>query len=336
MSTERAAWHAKVVEAAIDPDRPICDPHHHLWRHPTDPYLLENLRADTGAGHNVVRTVFLECMAEWRKDGPEHLRPVGETEFVAEIAEASADGKGAEIEGIMSYADLLLGDAVEEVLAAHEAAGRGRFRGIRYVTSWHDDPKLSMGHTNPPPGVMDDERYRAGVRKLGSLGYTYDVMVYHPQLSKLAEVARACPETTIVCNHLGAPLGVGPYRDRRAEALAEWRPGMSELAGCPNVVLKVGGIGMPMYGIRWDRQETPPTSEELAAPWRDEIRFAIDAFGPARCMFESNFPVDGRGAGYVVLWNAFKRIAEGYSEAEKTDLFHDCAARAYKLTTIGG
>ncbi len=330
---EHAAWIAQVSEEALEPGLAICDPHHHLWLdngHTGWPYTLDDLHADTGSGHNVVRTVFLECHAEYRTDGPRHLRPVGETEFVLQQAQRSAESGQAEIAGIMSAADLALGDGVDEVLAAHEAAGGGRFRGIRYITAQDDHPPLSMGASEP----MDSTAYLDGVRKVGAMGYTYDAMVYHPQLPELAAVAWACPDTPIVINHLGGFLGTGPYKDRRDASLTVWRAGMAELAACPNTYLKVGGIGMPMMGFRWDKQPVPPTSEELAAPWVEPIRDVIDRFGPERCMFESNFPVDKRGAGYVVLWNAFKRIAADYSADEKRDLFHNTAARAYRLPTV--
>ncbi len=330
---DHAAWIAQVREQALEPDLPICDPHHHLWLdagHTGWPYTLDDLHADTSAGHKIVRTVFLECHAEYRADGPEHLRPVGETEFVVELAERSASSGQAEIAGIMGHADVCLGDAVEEVLAAHEEAGRGRFRGVRYSTAQDSHPPLAMAHCT----TMDDPGYRAGVRKVGSMGYTYDAMVYHPQLPELVKVARACPDTPIVVNHLGCLLGTGPYKDRREEILAFWRSAMADLAACPNTFLKVGGIGMPMMGFRWDKQDVPPTSEELAKPWAEPIQWAIETFGPDRCLFESNFPVDQRGAGYVVLWNAYKRIAADYSLAEKRDLFHDTAARAYRLPAL--
>jgi len=328
------AWLAQVTETALEPELPICDAHHHLWLdlgHTGWPYTLADLHADTGSGHNVVHTVFLECGAEYRTEGPPELRPVGETEFVAAAAEESVRTGGAEIAAIMGTADLRLGDRVEEVLAAHEEAGRGRFRGVRYITAHDEYRSLQMGNN---AGVMADETYRQGVRKLGQLGYTYDAFCFHPQIPEFVEVARACPDVTIVANHLMGPLGVGPYKDRRAEILATWRTHMAVLAGCDNVYLKLGGIGMPMFGIRWDRQDVPPTSEELAEPWRDELRFCIDAFGPDRCLFESNFPVDKRGCSYVVLWNAFKRIAADYTPEEKRDLFHDSAARAYRIPTV--
>ncbi len=338
MTTDHGAWLAQVSEAALEPELPICDAHHHLWLdngHTGFPYTLADLHADASPDgptrHNVVRTVFLECGAEYHTSGPEHLRPVGETVFVAATAEESRGTGRAEIAAIVSSADVVLGGAVEEVLAAHDAAGQGLFRGVRYIVAQDESKGLRM---SSPDGVMQDPAFLTGVRTVGRMGYSFDTMVYHPQIPELIAVARACPEVTIVANHLCAPLGVGPYRDRRAEILAWWRERMTELAACPNVVLKVGGIGMPMMGLRWDRQEVPPTSEELAAPWRDELRHVIDAFGPSRAMFESNFPVDKLCVGYTVLWNAFKRIASGYSAAEKADLFHDTAARTYRIATV--
>lgn len=331
--TTHLAWLAQVQEPALDPELPICDAHHHLWLdrgHTGWPYTLADLHADTGSGHNVVRTVFLECGAEYRTDGPEHLRSVGETEFVAAQAALSATSGGAEIAAIVSTADPQH-PRFDEALDAHEAAGEGRFRGIRAIVAHDDDAKLAMGKRH---GMLAEESFRAGIRRLGERGLSFDTMVYHPQLPELTAAARACEGTTIVCNHLGAPMGVGPYRDQRSEVLARWRASMAELATCPNVVLKLGGIGMPMYGLRWDRDPVPPTSEQLAAPWQDEIRFCIDHFGPQRCFFESNFPVDKRCVSYAVLWNTFKRIASVYGADERRDLFHDSAARAYRITTV--
>ncbi|MBV1879033.1 MAG: amidohydrolase family protein [Pseudomonadales bacterium] len=330
---DHAAWIAQVAEKALEPDLPICDAHHHLWLdrgHTGWPYTLQDLHADTDTGHNIVRTVFLECHAEYRKQGPKHMAPVGETEFIVQLAEQSRASGKAEIAAIMGNADVTLGDAVEEVLNAHEDAGQGLFRGVRYIMATDDHPPLAMG----VDAKMTDFNYLDGVRKLGAMGYTYDAMVYHPQLPALADVAKACPDTPIVINHLGGFLGTGPYKDKREEILGQWLEAMKLLAECPNTFLKLGGIGMPMMGFRWDKQALPPTSEALAAPWAGPIQAVIEIFGPDRCMFESNFPVDKRGAGYVVLWNAFKRIAKGYSADEKKDLFHNTAATAYRITTI--
>jgi predicted TIM-barrel fold metal-dependent hydrolase len=337
---QQAAWIGLVPEEAIEPDLAICDAHHHLWLEngaTAWPYPVEALLADTGAGHNVVQTVFLECHTHYRHDGPAHLRPIGETEWVAEQAEATerrraeAGGRGAVIAAIMGHADLAMGDAVEEVLSAHAEAGGGRFRGVRYITAQDPHPPLSMGDS----AAMDDPAYRAGVGRVGAMGLTYDAMVYHPQLPELVGVADACPETPIVIDHLGGILGTGPYRDRAEEIIGFWKGAMADLAARPNTFLKLGGIGMPMMGHRWDKRETPATSDELAAIWGGPIRWAVEAFGADRCLFESNYPVDGRGAGYVVLWNAFKKITAGCSDDEKRWLFHDSAARAYRLDPIG-
>lgn len=336
---QHATWIASVTETALDPDLAICDPHHHLWLdtgHTGWPYPLVALHADTDPAdgaqrHNVVRTVFLECHAEYRMDGPEHLRPVGEVEFVAALAEESAQSGKAEIAGIMGNADLSLDTAlVDETLDAHDEAGRGRFRGVRYITAQDPHPPLAMGDS----AAMDDPLYLANVARLGARGLTYDAMVYHPQLGEVVDVARACPDTSIVIDHLGGVLGTGPYKDRRDEILAFWRQRMAELASCPNTFLKLGGIGMPMMGFRWDKRATPATSDELAELWGEPIRAAIDLFGPERCMFESNFPVDKRGAGYTVLWNAFKKITADASAGEKRWLFHDSAATAYRLPML--
>jgi predicted TIM-barrel fold metal-dependent hydrolase len=328
-----AAWLATTVEEALEPDLPIVDPHHHLWVFPTDTYQLGELRADTGSGHNVVQTVFVECAWGYRDDGPEALRPVGETEHVAAVAAASATSPGAEIAGIVSFADLALGPAVREVLEAHEAAGDGRFRGIRHATAWDAGPGIRRTHTNPGQGMLGREDFRAGFAVLADMGHSFDAWLYHPQLGELADLAKTFPDATIVLDHVGGPLGIGPYAGRRAEVLEHWRPLMAAVAACPNVVLKVGGIGMTAYGMGLHKLPEAPTSAHLAEVWGPELRTCIELFGPDRCMFESNFPVDGRSCSYVVLWNAFKRVATsmGLSPSEKADIFADTARRAYRL-----
>jgi predicted TIM-barrel fold metal-dependent hydrolase len=328
----RRDWLEQIAEEILDPDLPIIDPHHHLWPYPLGAfgqYDLSQLRVDTGSGHNVVATVFIECGAAYRKDGPKHLRVVGETEWLAGVAAHSAtDGAGAAICGIVSSADLRLGDELDEVLAAHEAAGRGLFRGIRQRTN--HDPLVSEEH-DAEQGIMRDARFIEGMRHLAAGGYTFDAWNFHCQIPELVEVARAVPEITIVSNHLAGPVGVGPYAVDRRASMQEWRGLVSKLAACPNVVMKLGGVGMHVFGISWDERPQPPMSTEVAHGWRDDIRWCIDVFGPQRCMFESNYPVDGLGIGYAVLWNAFKLIAADQSPADKAALFHDTARRVYRL-----
>ena len=280
-------------------------------------------------------TVFVECMSAYRSDGPEQLRPVGETDWVATIAEASSAtaADGAVIEGIVAYADLTLGDDVEEVLDAHEAAGRGRFRGIRHAASWDPSPEVQNGHTRPVEGLLTDATFGRGLAALGRRGHRFDAWVYHPQIPDVTTMARANPDLPIVLDHLGGPIGIGPYAGKRDDVLDAWRPAMAELATCPNVSVKLGGIGMALYGLGWHRNTEAPTSADLDAAWGGVIRWCIEAFGPERCMFESNFPVDRRSCSYTVLWNTFQRISATASDDERRLLFRDTARTFYGLDT---
>lgn len=328
-------WLAGTIEDVVEPELEIVDPHHHLWAQPVGTrwprYDLDDLRVDTGSGHRVTETVFIDCAASYRTEGPAPLRPVGETEWVATRAAESARTPGARIAAIVSHARLTLGEAVEEVLDAHVAAGGGLFRGIRDAGAWDADERISRTHTDPPPEMYAMASFRTGMGVLARMGLTFEAWQYHTQLDEVAALARACPDVTIVLNHVGAPLGVGPYAGRRAEVLAAWRPRMAAVATCPNVVLKVGGIGMARYGVGFETWERPPTSDQLLAVWGDDLRWCIDTFGPERCMFESNYPVDAESCSYVVLWNAFKKLSAGYSPAERTALFSATARRVYRL-----
>jgi predicted TIM-barrel fold metal-dependent hydrolase len=319
----RLDWIASSREEAVDPVRRIVDPHHHLWDgDDVHRYRLEELVRDTRGSHNVTDTVFLECSASYRADGPEQLLPVGETEFVREEA-LESDRGATRISGIVGFADLTLGDALDTVLDAHEAAGRGRFRGIRH--------QLTPDTTRHTPGSPTDPAFRRGVEQLGARGYTFDAWAFPAQLLDLADLARAAEATTIVVDHLGAPIAIPPYDDE-AETRAMWQRGLRALAECPNVVLKLGGIGMDHYfATGWTARERPPDSNEVAARWRDTICWCIDTFGPARCMFESNFPADRQALDYSVIWNTFQRVAESYSAAEQDSLFANTAARVYRI-----
>ena len=330
---DRATWLAQVTEEILEPALPICDPHHHLWDHPGRRYLLDELLADTGSGHNVVATVFVECMSMYRASGPAALRPVGETEFVNGVAAMSASGGFGPTRvaaGIVSFADLAQGERVGGVLDAHMAASP-RFRGVRHAAGWDASDKIRNSHTNPPPGLLADPAFRRGFAELGRRGLSFDAWLYHPQIGELIDLARAFPGTPIVLDHFGGPLGIGPYEGRRKEIFAAWKGTFRELSGCANVVAKLGGLVMPLNNFGFHRGERPATSAELVEATRDWYLHAIDCFGPARCMFESNFPVDKQSCSYAVLWNSFKRIAAGFSAADKAALFHDTAARFYRL-----
>jgi len=326
-------WLARTPEEALEPDLPIVDPHHHLWdREGWDRFLMPELRADTTSGHRIEGTVFVECGTGYRSDGPPELRPVGETEFVVQAGEVARRDGGPDIRGVVGTADLRLGAVLDAVLDAHVEAAGGRFRGIRDRVA-HDPNGSPVGRDDPQPpaGLMLDPDFRRGVEALGRRGLVFDAWLYHPQLTELVDLARAVPGTTIVLDHVGGPLGVRAYKDKAEEVEAVWRAGMTAVAACPNVVVKVGGIGMPMYGSGWFRAERPPSSDEIVAAWGDRLRFVIDTFGPDRCMFESNFPVDRLSFSYVVLWNAFKKLSASYTPAERAALFHDTAVRTYAL-----
>lgn len=332
MDLDRFDWLAQRSEAAINSTQPIIDPHHHLWNRSGSTYLANELLADTGGSHNVTHTVFVECRSKWDRDAPTHLAPVGETRFVAGEAAEMAERDGAEIAAIVSHADLMLGDAVAEVLTAHDAGGAGLFRGIRHSVTWDDDPAAHNAHTGSTPNMMRTPQFHAGARVLAEMGFSFDSWLYHHQIDQLVELAQAIPELSIVLDHLGGPLGVGSYATRRDEVRSAWHASMEAAAECSNIVLKVGGIGMDdVYGTGWAGAAMPPSSEQVAEFWSDDVRWCIDTFGPSRCMLESNFPVDRQTLPYSVLWNAMQIMVSGYTAAEQADLFAGTATRAYRL-----
>jgi L-fuconolactonase len=328
------AWWARRKEEIIEPALEIVDPHHHLWDHDEHRYLLDQLLADTGSGHNIAHSVFVECGSMYRADGPAEMKPVGEIEFVNGTAAMSASGrygKSRLCAGIVGHADLRLGDAVAPVLEAQITAGDGRFRGIRHSVVWDASEIFSRGRTNSPKGQMADATWRAGFARLAPLNLTFEAWLYHPQLMELVELARTFPQTTIILNHVGGPLGIGPYKDKKEETFAQWKSAIAELGKCQNVIVKLGGLGMLFGMFDLHTRETPPSSEELARAYKPYIDTCIAAFGPDRGMFESNFPPDGVSSSYAVLWNAWKRLATNSSAEEKAKLFSGTAKRVYRL-----
>jgi L-fuconolactonase len=329
----RPDWLALHSEPILEPDLPIVDPHHHLWQRPGEPYFLPELIADTGTGHNIVATVFVECRAMYRKDGPDDRKSLGETEFVNGIAAQSASGGYGKTQaclGIVGNVDMRFGDRAKGALEAHVALAGGRFKGIRNVSPWHASG-LRASTATPPEGLLRDPEFRRGFVALGQLGLSFDSWLLHTQLDDVIDLARAFPGTTIILDHVGGPIGIGPYEGKRKEAFGEWQPKLKELARCPNVVVKLGGLAMRLSGFDFPERPKPPSSQELAEAWKPYIDVCIQAFGPERSMFESNFPVDKGMCSYPVLWNAFKRLAAGYGAAEKTAMFSGTASRVYKL-----
>ena len=337
------AWLAKAgLEAPIDPELPIVDTHHHLWatlpaglpqgaEQQDHTYLLPQFASDIASGHRVTHTVYVECHNRYRTNGPAELRPVGETEFAAEIGEQSDTGQHgpARVCAMVGSADLSLGARVRPVLEAHIEAGRGRFRGVRATAAYDADPVI--GNTTASPGAYRLPEFRAGVAELTALGLSLDAWVFFHQLDDVAHLARACPDTPIIMGHCGGPLGYGPYAGRRDEVFASWKAKVAAVAQCPNVVVKLGGMVIRLAAIDFGTLPAPLSSADIAKRWGPYVSTCIDLFGPDRCMFESNFPVEKQGTGWVALWNAFKRITEGASDSERHALFSGTARRIYRL-----
>lgn len=315
------------VEQALEPALTICDAHHHLWDRPGDRYLLDDLRRDTG-GHNVVSSVFVECYSGYRTTGPVELRPLGETEYIENMATAAeqAAKPGPAVRAIVSFADLMLGKNVEAVLQAHLAASK-LVRGIRHPTA--SDPTIKDSYRNPPLHMLSDATFREGLSRLRKYDLSFDAWIYHPQIAELADLANAFPDTTIILDHIGAPLGVGAYAGKRDTVFEDWRFSIAKIAKCPNVVVKLGGLGIPLCGMGWVGKR--PSASELAKATAPYYLFCIEKFGAERCMFESNFPVDKVSYSYVTVWNSFKLMTASLSKAERAALFHDTAARVYRL-----
>ena len=332
-------WLALTKEPTLEPDIPICDPHHHFWDSRTDRvpyqcYLLHELAVDIDSGHKVRSTVFVEARAMYRSDGPEEMRPVGEVEFVQGLAAASASGlygSGRAAAGIVGHANLNLAERVEPVLEALLAASPNRFRGIRHSVTW--DPNQAVRNTaaHQIEGQLAGANFRAGARVLARMGLSLEGWLYFPQLPELADFATAVPDLSIILNHIGGLMRTGPYANRDDEVLPVWRKGIAAVAECSNVSIKLGGMGMPHTGFDWHTRNEPIGSEDLAEGMAPFLTYCIEQFGPDRCMFESNFPVDKVSFSYNVMYNAFKRLSKGYSSAERAAMFHDTAARVYRL-----
>jgi L-fuconolactonase len=311
-------WLALTSEATLEPDLPICDPHHHLWEFRPEPvhyqrYLLSDLAEDLNSGHTVRSTVFIEVKARYRTDGPEEMRPVGEVQFVERLAAEGARGQHGRARmaaAIIGYADLKLGERVAPVLDAMQAASPTRFRGVRHSVGWDPSPELVNRESQ---GVLASDQYRAGARVLARRGLCLETSLYHPQLAELAAFARAVPDLTIIVNHIRGLVRIGTYANRDDDVLPAWRRGIAAVAACPNVILKLGGVGQRRFGFDWHARAKPIGSEELAKELSPLMQYCIEQFSPDRCMFESNFPVDKVSYSYNVLYNAFKRVSQGYS-----------------------
>lgn len=325
-------WLALGQEPALDPEAAIIDPHHHLWDRGGHTYLPAQFAADVQAsGHRLLSSVYVECLSQYLDSGPAALRPVGETAHVAALAQAWPQrGTAAIAAGIVAFADLALGEGVDEVLEAHALHGGGRLRGIRYSSAHDSDPAIHRPYPTWP-GMLREDAVQAAAQQLARRGLSLDVWVYFHQLGDVLALAKACPELSLVLNHAGGPIGLGAYAGQREQVLAQWRAQVLALGRAPNVMLKFGGLAMPLAGFEWRKRPRPPDSQTLAAAWQPYWDTCLEAFGPQRCLFESNFPVDRSGCGYGTLWNAFKRLAAPLSPSERHQVLAANAQRVYRL-----
>jgi predicted TIM-barrel fold metal-dependent hydrolase len=338
---EVSEWHARSPEVeALEPDLPIVDAHHHLFGSSDDAihYRLDDLRDDLATGHRVLGTVYIEAYESgWRTSGPESLRPVGEIEEILRLTASpirSQHGDCAVAAGVVAYADLTLGDGVIEVLEQERDAAKGRLRGVRHRTATDDGTVGRFIKDRPRPHLLMDGAFRRGFAHLDRFGLSFDAWIYHTQLGELIDLADAFPNTIIVVDHVGAPIGVAEWSIKRTEVRADWAMNLRALAARPNVRVKIGGMGMMVFGFGFERGERPATAWELAHAWQPYIGLCIDAFGTDRCMFESNFPVDKQSCSYVELWNAFKLATRGLSQDERRDLFYRSACQTYRLPEL--
>ncbi|MFT3800914.1 MAG: amidohydrolase family protein [Burkholderiaceae bacterium] len=334
------AWLDATIEPILRPELPIIDAHHHLWDRDYYPYELDRLLADFDSGHDVRASVFVQCRAKYHEHASETLAPVGETEYVNRAADESLAIRGRDGRvrhanaGIVAWADLSLGARVEETLAAHAAAAPARLRGIRNIAAWDADAGINTSVYAPPPGMLADRRFREGFARLAPRELSFDTWLYHTQLDELDDLAAQFPDTRIIVDHMGGPIGIGRYAARRDQVFADWRAAIGRIARRPNVAMKLGGMAMPIFGFDLRARPVPLDSAATARLWQPYVDVCIDAFGPSRCMFASNFPVDKGSVSYPILWNAFKRMAAGYTEAEQARLFAGTAADVYRLDDV--
>jgi predicted TIM-barrel fold metal-dependent hydrolase len=326
-------------EPILDPEIPIIDAHHHLFTRPSLRYLLDDYLADARAGHKIVATVYMEIHSFARPDGPELLRPLGEIEFANGLGAMCASGTYGDTRvcaGIISHADLRVGDQIGEFLDRALEIAPERFRGIRQVACDDQSESVYKWITNPPPrGLYKSQGFIPAIRQIVKRGLTFDAALFHHQISDVIELADTCPDATIVLNHCGHVMAMDMSANERAEIFQQYRKSMIELGRRPNVYCKIGGLGLPFWGFEFIERQDPVGYQELATVWRPYVETSIEAFGVNRCMMESNYPQDGRSAGFVPLWNALKFIVRSASPQDKATLFHGTAAKVYRIKVPG-
>ena len=335
---EKEKWLSLNKEDALEPDMPICDPHHHLWdfkENFTQPtYLLPDILKDVNSGHNIVSTVFIECGAMYNPQNSISKNVILEAEFVngiAAMSESGLYGKTKIAAGIVGSAPLLIGKKVIDILDRLMSISPERFKGIRSQAAMHPDGTIPESRARPPEGVYINEKFQEGFAELAPRNLSFEAWCYHPQIPQLIELAKKFTDTTIIFNHFGGPLGIGSFKNKHEEVYEFWKQNIKELSKCKNVFAKLGGIAMKINGYEWHKNSLPPSSDELLNKTKNYYETSLEYFGAERCMFESNFPVDKLSCSYVNLWNSFKKLTKNYSKNDRALLFHDTASKIYKL-----
>ena len=338
MSSDLNKWLNQTTEEIIEPELPICDPHHHFWDKRTErafpKYQLDELMADITSGHNVRSTVFIEARSMYAANLSPDDRPIGEVDYVQGFAAASASGiygDSRAAASIIGHANLNMGEKVRPLLE-RLALASDRFKGIRHSVTWDPHPEVENTALHKRESQLVSKDFQAGAKVLSDMGMSFEAWLYFHQLPELLEFAKAVPDLKIILNHIGGLVMDGPYSDKKDEVISIWREGIASVAECPNVVVKLGGIGMPRTGFDWHERKVPIGSEELADSIAPFFDYCIEHFGTDRSMFESNFPVDKVSFSYPVLYNAFKRYSKEFSGSERAAMFHDNAVDVYKIS----
>lgn len=331
-------------EPLLYPELPVIDCHHHLFGEAgllaehlkLYRFLVDDYAKTVASGHRVVASVAVEARAMFRADGPEHLKVVGETEFIngqAAMAASGTYGPCRVAAGIVGYADLSQGAGVRTLLEAHVAAAPVRFKGIRQEGVWDADRQVHGGIFDVPEHLYADPLFHEGFAQLAPLGLSFDAFVLAPQLADVISLARSFPDTSIILNHVGSPVGICGYRGRAHELFPQWRSDMAAIAACPNTTVKLGGLGSFILGSAFYRSDPPADMATLVAEWQPYVEVAIELFGADRCMFESNQPTDGSGS-FRTVCNAYKQMTAGCTHEERAAIFAGTGARVYRLGEV--
>lgn len=321
-------------ETILDPEMPIVDAHVHLVHRPDLNYMLDDLIADLSAGHRIAATVYIENGSMYRTTGPELLRSLGEIEYANGLGAMGASGVFGPTRfcaAIVGYAPVDKGDSVAELLDRALAVAPDRLRAVRQMAFFHPSEIFQSLPLGFPEGILSSASFLEGYRHVGSRGLSYEACVFHNQLGEVRDLADAFPETQLVVGHMGMAFGLGLDRNQRHEVFLDWRKSMQQIAERPNTLCKIGGLGLLFWGFGFEGHAGSVSSGQLAEVWQPYVEAVIEAFGPERCMMESNFPEDGPSCGYVPSWNALKLCTRGYSAEERAAMFHNNAARFYRI-----